>query len=181
MYFNERGKANTAQTIDIALQAAAERGIDNIVVASNTGETALLLESFSGNIVCVTHVDGFREPGKNELTQQMRDRLEVRGMKVLTAAHALSGAERALSTKFGGVYPVEIIAHTLRMMGQGTKVCVEIGAMALDAGLIPYDQPVIAVCGSGRGADTALILTPAYTSNILSTRIHEVLCKPYNP
>jgi hypothetical protein len=66
------------------------------------------------------------------------------------------------------------------MLGQGTKVCVEIGVMALDAGLIPYDEDVIAVGGSSEGADTAVILKPAHASAIFDTWISEILCKPAN-
>jgi len=64
------------------------------------------------------------------------------------------------------------------MLGQGVKVCVEISVMALDAGLIPYGEPVIAVGGTGRGADTAVIIKPAHAKDILSTRIQEIICKP---
>ena len=71
-----------------------------------------------------------------------------------------------------------IVANTLRMFGQGTKVCVEIAMMALDAGTIEYGKPVIAVGGSGRGADTVCRLTPEYTSDLMGTRIHAFLCKP---
>ena len=90
----------------------------------------------------------------------------------------LSGAERGMSRKFGGVYPMEIIANTLRMLGQGTKVCVEISVMALDAGLIPYGEDVIAVGGTDEGADTAIILRPAHAADIFDTWISEILCKP---
>lgn len=90
----------------------------------------------------------------------------------------LSGAERGISRKFSGAYPVEIMAHTLRMFGQGTKVCVEIAMMALDNGAIELNKPVVCVGGSARGADTACIITPAYTADCLDTKIHEILCKP---
>jgi hypothetical protein len=113
------------------------------------------------------------------MPEDVRRQLMESGIKVLTTTHVLSGAERAMSRKFGGTYPVEIMAHTLRMLGQGVKVCVEIAVMALDAGLIPYGQPVIAIGGTGRGADTAVILTPSHASSILDTRIHEIICKPY--
>lgn len=46
---------------------------------------------------------------------------------------------------------MEIIANTLRMFGQGVKVCVEVATMALDAGLIPYGEDVIAAGVSGVG------------------------------
>ena len=70
------------------------------------------------------------------------------------------------------------MANTLRMLGQGTKVCVEIAMMALDNGAIAYGRQVIAVGGTGRGADTICRLTPDYTADLLGTRIHEILCKP---
>ena len=85
---------------------------------------------------------------------------------------------RGLSTKMGGIYPVEIIAHTLRMLSQGVKVCLECSVMALDAGAIPYGEKVVAVGGTGHGADTACTLTPAGANAVLDCKIHEILCKP---
>ena len=67
------------------------------------------------------------------------------------------------------------------MFSQGTKVAVEIAVMALDAGLIPFGEPVIAVGGSGRGADTAVVLTPAHAKAIFDTEILEIICKPRRP
>jgi len=184
MHFDLPGPENTGHTVSIAAEEAKKRQISHIVVASNTGETVLALteevrkQSYDCRLVCVTHVYGFKENGKNELPDEKRKELEKLGIRVCTAAHTLSGSERCLSRKFQGVYPVEIIAHTLRMLGQGVKVCVEVAVMALDAGLIPYGKPVITLGGTGRGADTAVILTPGYTSSILDTKIHEILCKP---
>ena len=184
MYFNSPGSKNSEETIKIAITKAKERQISHIVAASNTGATAFALaeekqkQGFEGQLVCVSHVYGFVTKGINELSDENREKLEQLGIKVCTAAHVLSGAERGLSQKFHGVYPVEIIAHTLRMMGQGTKVCVEIAVMALDAGLVPLGKPIVTIGGSDRGADTSLILTPSNASSIMDTKIHEFLCKP---
>ena len=101
------------------------------------------------------------------------------GYKVLCTGHVLSGAERGLSRRFQGVSPVEVMAYTLRMFSQGTKVAVEVATMAADAGLIPVGEPVIAVGGTGGGADSAIILHAANANNILDTKIQEILCKPY--
>ena len=106
--------------------------------------------------------------------------LPFTGIRVLAATHVLSGAERGISRKHGGVGPVELMADTLRMLGQGVKVCVEIAVMALDAGLIPHGEEIMAVAGSGRGADTAVIMHPAHANNILDTKINEIVCKPKN-
>lgn len=179
MYFSKEGKENTENTVELALRAAREQNIPHVVVASCSGSTALLFKDAKDiNVVCVTHVNGFLKKGENEMPDDVRRQLQDSGIKVLTATHVLSGAERGISRKFSGAYPVELIAHTLRMFGQGVKVCVEVGVMALDAGLIPYGQPIVAVGGTGEGADTAVILKPSHASSIFETRINEIICKP---
>ena len=181
MYFINLGKENTQSTIDAAIKTAKEKNIKNIVIASSTGFTfdhIDFTDSSDINFVCVTHSYGYPNPGKNDMPQDKREELTQKGVKVLTTSHVLSGAERGISAKFGGVSPVEIIAQTLRMFGQGTKVCVEVSTMALDAGLIPYNEPIIAIGGSAHGADTAIILTPAHASKIFDTKIHEIIRKP---
>lgn len=180
MYFEKAGKENTAKTAELAIAAAKEAGIRNIVVASNSGYTAgfFCQAAKEGmNVVVVTHANGYKAPGGQEMPEQTRQQLEQDGMRVVTASHVLSGAERGLSSRFGGVYPVEIIAHTLRMLGQGTKVCVECAVMALDSGAI-QPGPVVCVGGTGGGADTAWILRPAHAQAILDTKLDRLICKP---
>ncbi len=178
MYFEKCGKINTVETVELALKVAKERGISYIVVASNEGETAKLLKDCAINVVVVTHVNGFREAGIQEMAEETRTELKSYGFKVYTSTHALSGAERGLSNKFGGISPIEVMAYSLRMFGQGVKVCVEIATMALDGGLIPYNEDIIAIGGTGRGADSAVILRAAHSANILETKIKEIICKP---
>jgi len=178
MHWQSPGPDNTLHTIEAALEAARERKIRYIVVASSTGDTAVKLAGKAQNLVCVTYVNGFHEPGKITLLPENRVFLEQRGTSILSTTHVLSGAERGISWKFGGSNPVEIMAATLRMLGQGVKVCVEVAVMALDAGLIPYGQDVIAIAGSAKGADTAVIIRPAHAANILDTYISEIICKP---
>lgn len=180
MYFKTKGPENTQKTIELAISTAKQRNIKHIVVATTAGETAKLFKNIEGiNVVAVTHAYGSKENGKNILPEEVREELVNSGIKVLTTTHVLSGAERGISRKFGGISPVEIIANTLKIFGQGTKVVVEVAVMALDAGLIPFGEDIIAIGGSGKGADTALILTPAHANNIFDTRINEVICKPY--
>jgi hypothetical protein len=90
----------------------------------------------------------------------------------------LSSAERAIRKDFGTIQPLELIANVLRLMGEGTKVCVEITMMAADAGLIPVDRDIIAIAGTGRGADTALRIKPAHAAQFFSLKIREVIAKP---
>lgn len=180
VYWERPGPQNTAKTAELALARAAELGTGHIVVASNTGETARLFVGKGPRVVCVTHHVGFRKPGDDEMSRATREELASAGVGVLTTTHFLSGVDRALMTEFGGVYPAQIVAETLRLFGQGTKVGVEIAVMALDAGLIPYGAPVIAVGGSGRGADTAIVVRPAHGRNFFDTEVLEIICKPRN-
>ncbi|MDH5532739.1 MAG: hypothetical protein OEX99_04645, partial [Candidatus Bathyarchaeota archaeon] len=110
--------------------------------------------------------------------EENRRKIYENGAKVLTATHALSGVERAVRKKFATILPVEIIANALRLFGEGTKVCVEISVMAADAGLIPVDKNVVTIAGTGRGADTALVIKPTSASDFFSLEIREVIAKP---
>ena len=183
LLFEKAGTENTAAALALAVEAAKKAGLDMVVATTSGGNVPLLLElaeraNYEGKIVAVTHAFGSKEKGKNLLEPAKMQEFRDKGVTVVTAAHALSGAERGISKKYSGIYPVEIVANTLKMLGQGTKVCVEIAMMALDNGAIDYGKQVIAIGGSGRGADTVCRLTPEYTADLMGTKIHEILCKP---
>ena len=182
--FEKASPENTLPTLKIAIEKAMELSTD-IIFSTTTGASAFTaLEvakelNYTGKLIAVSHVWGMSEAGKNTLSNEDRQKLEEAGMIIVTAGHALSGVERAISGKFGGAYPTEIIAHALRMISAGVKVCVEIGAMAMDAGKSKYGLPVVTIGGTGRGLDTACLITPSYSSKIFETRVHEIMCKPY--
>jgi len=52
--------------------------------------------------------------------------------------------------------------------------------MAADAGLISTDKDMIAIAGTGKGADTALRILPANASRFFELRTKEVIAKPIN-
>ncbi len=70
-----------------------------------------------------------------------------------------------------------LIANSLRLFGQGTKVAVEISIMAADAGTLTGND-IISIGGTARGADTALVIKPVNQSNLFDMRIREIICKP---
>ncbi len=181
MYFEKPGKDNTVPT----LQAAAERGralaLDEIVLATTSGATAYLaLEHCPGfKITAVTYHCGFREPFQSVLADDVRRDLAAQGVQVIAATHALSGVERGLSKKHPGLYPVLLMADTLKLFGQGTKVAVEVAVMAADAGTLS-GRDIIAVGGSSHGADAALVVKPAHAARIFELKIREIICKPHH-
>lgn len=180
LYFKEPGSENIRYTLEVAARRAEELNIQNIVVASSSGETGLMAAHIfqSRNLVVVTHSTGFLRPDYQELLPEFRKKITEAGAKILTCQHALAGVGRAVRKKLGTYELEEIIAYTLRIFGEGTKVAVEIGLMAADAGLIPTNQLCISIGGTDHGADTALILRPANTQNFFDLRIMEILAKP---
>jgi len=180
VYFKEAGEQNTGALLKIVKEYISKEKIENVIIASSTGETgAKAAKTFKGNnTVVVTHCHGFQEPGKFELQEEFKKEILANGAKIFTGTHALSSAERAIRKTFGTMEPLELIANTLRLMGEGTKVCVEITLMATDAGLIPADQDVVAVAGTGKGADTALRIKPANAARFFDLKIKEVIAKP---
>ena len=180
VYFEKSGEENTRRTLEISVQRAQKLDVKDIVIASASGKTGLIaLELMAGlNIVVVSHSTGFVKPGFQQMPEEMRRQLEVSGAKVLTCQHALGGVNRAVRRKLGTYELDEIIAYTLRMFGQGTKVAVEIALMAADAGLISISDPCICIGGTGKGADTAILLKPAHAQDFFDLRIMELLAKP---
>ena len=181
MYFDEPGKSNTEETLMRAFERGHQLGLDEVVVASTTGATAYrALDMFGGfAVTVVTYHCGFREPFQKVMPDATRTDLESKGATVVSATHALSGVERSLFKKYGGSFPVLLIADALRLFGQGTKVAVEIAIMAADAGALSGND-VVAIGGSGKGADTAVILKPVNQSDLFDMRIREIVCKPRN-
>ena len=182
-YFTKPGPANTGAVLEAAGRRAKELTIGRVGVASCTGGTAFAARKIfapSARIIAVTHVTGFAEPNVQELSEEDRRALQEQGVEVLTCAHAFGGVGRGVRNKVGTYQIDEIMAFTLRTFGQGTKVAVEIALMAADAGLIRTDEDVIAIGGSGKGADTALVLRPATSSHIFDLNVKEVICKPAN-
>jgi len=179
-YFEKPGKENTQRTFELAKRRAEELGIKTILVASTRGETGVkaceILQGY--NVVVVTHSTGFKEPNHQELTGENRAAIEAAGGKVLTCQHTFGGVGRAVRKKLHTYELEEIIAYTLRIFGEGMKVVVEMALMAADAGLVRTDGPVIAIAGTGRGADTAVVLKPANAQALFDLKVLEVLCKP---
>jgi hypothetical protein len=178
--FDAVGANNTDKCLALAYQRAEELGIRHAVVATTSGATGLeAARTLRGiELVVVTHSTGFGRAGVQEAEQGRLDQIRETGARVLTATHAFGGVGRAVRRKFATVQTEELVAQTLRLFGEGTKVAVEIALMAADAGLVPIDRDVVAVAGTGHGADTALVLRPAHAQDLFDLKVREIVCKP---
>ena len=181
-YFEKKGSVNTDRTLEIALACCEQKGIKKIVVASSTGKTALLLrEKAKPSIVVigVTYSAGSKYREEVEEFNRNRETMIKKSIQVVRGLHALSATERAFENKYkSGLLPLNIVADTLRMFSQGMKVCLEVGVMAAEAGFVTPDEEVVVVGGSGTGADTAVIMKPAYAAAMFETKFKGVLCMP---
>ncbi len=181
VYFDSPGEANTDETLRIAKERADELGIKTVVVATTVGGTATKsVEVFEGmRVIAVTHFTGMRGANFQELTDENRKKFESKGGIVLTTTHAFMGIDAAMRKKFNMYLLGDVIASTLRIFGQGMKVVCEITLMAADAGLVQTGEDIIAIAGTGRGADTAVVLKPVNTNNFFDLKVREILCKPH--
>jgi hypothetical protein len=181
-YFEKKGSVNTDRALEIALACCEEKGIRKIVVASSTGKTALRLHDKakpSIEVIAVTYGAGSKYREEVEEFNRNRETLVEKGIRVVRGIHALSATERTFENKYkSGFIPLNIVADTLRMFSQGMKVCVEVAVMAAEAGFITPDEEVVAVGGTGTGADTAVVLKPAYAAGMFETKFKAVLCMP---
>jgi len=190
-YFPRPGKQNTEQTIGLAKQRALELKIKYVVVASNTGQTGLkALEAFLNTrvkVVIVSHPYGFHIQ-KHPMSPETRKRIQELNGTVIISTLPLSSPGRLFRksigwkpsqyTYYNTIFPTDLISDTLRMFSQGMKVCVEIAIMAADAGTVPVEEDIIAIGGTRRGADTAVVIKPAHMTNIFDLKIREIIAMP---
>jgi hypothetical protein len=206
-YFENMGEQNTYKALELAKARALERNVKHVVVASTRGETGVkAAEAFKDSgieVIVVTHQTGHRGAGVQILTDENQKKLKNLGITIVTGSDALTGGvglgitrrqttdaatptpeTRSMVSLMRRMIPttppvVTIVASVLRLFCQGMKVAVEVTLMAADAGVIPVDQAVVAIGGTGRGADTAIVIQPANTTNFLDLDIHEIIAKPY--
>jgi len=180
-YFENPGKENTEEVLRIVKQRAEELGIKTIVVATTVGDTAVkAMDALQGlRVIVVTHFTGFRGPNIQEFTEENKKIVESKGGVVFTTTHLFSGLSAAMRKKFNTYVIGDIVANILRIFGQGMKVVCEITVTAADGGLVRTDEDVIAIGGTGRGADTAVVIRPVNSSDFFDLKVKEILCKPH--
>jgi hypothetical protein len=178
--FEKPGDKNTEQALAIMFEGIKQYGVKQVVVASTRGGTGLaaarLLQDTGIKLVVVTHNYGFKEPGTHEMALETRKEIESLGATVFTGTMAFRNIGTAIREKMG-YSQQDLIANTLRIFGQGIKVCVEIVMMAADGGLITPDD-VLSVAGTARGADTVTLIAPQSSNNLFDLKVKSILAKP---
>ncbi len=185
LYFEKCGKENTGETVKAAKRRADELNIRNIVVGTTRGTTALAVSDIFNdtkyNIVAVTLSRG-TGLGYGEafvMTEEERKMLADKGVKVFTGIHALGhNVGSSFRRRYRGEAVESAVQDALYCFCVGMKVCVECVLMAADAGLIPVGEEVIAIGGTGWGADTSVVVKPACPEFFHDLEVREIIAKP---
>jgi len=165
VYLEEPGRKNTEDVVDAVVERVEATGVKSVAVASNRGYTALKLgEKLRGKakLVCVSEY---------RYDAATRKRLVDLGASIIEECP----------------YPVserKEMCETLYFFGQGLKVAVEIAAIAAEKGAVDCYTDIIAIGGTGRGADAAVLLRATPIQDFYSSdpkkrmEIREVIAMP---
>jgi hypothetical protein len=188
--YDQEGIQNTQETLELAKSRAQQLGIDQIVLETTTGQTALACAEAMpemNTIAAVTmhatdktiHVS---RHGQKVLDKDPETMAKARkaGVKFYTGVHPFRGAvSSALHDKLGGYCPHDVVAEVLmQFFSTGTKVAIECTLMAADGGLLDMSQDVIALGGYRGGADTALVIKPAFSYQMFELKVREIIAFP---
>ena len=73
---------------------------------------------------------------------------------------------------------MEIVAEAFRRFSQGVKAAIECAIMAADAGAVPVDEDIISIAGTGKGADSAIVVQAASQNRFFDMKVREVIAMP---
>ncbi|MFH1726562.1 MAG: hypothetical protein ABII00_18280 [Elusimicrobiota bacterium] len=183
LYLDKPGKAGCPACLAAAAARAVELKLEHAVVASSSGRTALDLAAAlkkagsKARVIAVSYAANYAAKWVR-LDPRIKARAGKLGVTFMTAGHAMSGINTAIQEEFGGWTPNKIVAGAYYTIGHGFKVALEVSVMAADQGLVPTNKEILALGGSGKGADTALVLTPACSSEFFGLHVHEIACMP---
>jgi hypothetical protein len=172
-YFENTGKENTQDVIEAVKKRLEDVPVEYVIVASTTGDTGIKLSDALGDSVKIVSVSesalvsewGDKYPC---MDPEKKAELERRGVIVAEKAPYFFHSSPLDGGKWSAPSPEVIVRETLYSFGQGMKVAVEVAMIAVACGYIKPFQDVIAIGGSGRGADTAALLRATFPNLIFS-------------
>jgi hypothetical protein len=193
-FFSRPGKGNTDATLEAVQAYLKESGTPApVIVASISGRTALkaretILEA-SIPILCVTGAPCWQNvPGISFplISAETREQLQTADISIVDSVpSSLSDTIEFSYARYGYRSPTWMFVEALLAVGgYGLKTAVECILMATDGGHIPPFIEVIAVGGSGKGADTAVVARSRFSTTVFSSDpdkrfvIHEILAMP---
>jgi hypothetical protein len=188
-YFDEPGEGNTQSVIEAVSKRLEVGGIKRVIVASTSGETAArFARNLKGKVelICVSEAPYRREWGESWpcLKPEIRQELEGLGVAIIDKAPYVFHNSVLEAASWSGAFPERLVKETLYCFGQGMKVAVEVVLIGVSCGYVAPYEDVIGVGGSGKGADTAVVLRATYPACLFDKdpakrlEIKEVIAMP---
>ena len=183
-YFDVHGEVNTDKTIELARERAVELGVGKVVVASETGLTALrVLDAFPGSeVVVVSSAAGTLVEGSviGDLRIGIPDEA-ILGELLGRGARVVRGTDPfwnlAAHTQLVDVGRLGMMFY--KVVCGGLHVCMTAVLEATDAGHLAQGEEVVALAGSFVGLDTAIVAGAANSVNFFDAfEVREIICKP---
>ena len=173
IYFEEGGEANTEAVLDIVYERFRKGDINAVVVASTFGKTALsAAEKFISEKTSLLIV-GEVLKGEQSPPQNICQQLIEQGHRVIW------GLPMGQMSKFSRENTPVAIADAYKRISEGFKVVCEVVLISANSGYLKKGDKVIAIAGTHRGADTAIVAKASGYEDFKSFEVLEILCKPY--
>ena len=168
-YFDQRGVSNTEEVCRIVADRVKEGDIEAVCVATSTGSTALAMAKAVSRAVPVYAVNF------QKATWDKHSAPDPANQKQAEELGAVFMPDEPTAN-----YVREVPGHSadsLRLLGQGMKVAVEVVMQSVDVGHIKAGARVIGVGGSSRGADVAIVAKAAGSNELSRLWVGEILAK----
>ena len=189
--------------IQIAKERADRFGVRNVVVATNTGASAERAHGVFGPgylIIAAGNPASAHERGlvhHQGISDETRSRLEQQGIKVALWDQSFgqkhfdhSGASRCglaeLSDRMRSpdpLHPLTLACNVLDWFCDSTRICIEISALAADAGVLPTAQDCVAIALPSPQSNcphAAVVLRPARAEDLFrgNLRVKDIALVP---
>ena len=169
-YFTAKGRQNTDALMEVVAERLKEGGIEAVVVATTSGRSALRAAEMlpRGTRIIGAHFQAAywdEYPKPDEATQKKAEALGVKFMPKEPTAKYLKDIS-------------ESVPNTLRRLGQGMKVAVEVAMQAVEVGHVAKGAKVISIGGTGKGSDVAIVVEAAGSADFSRLWVSEILAKP---
>ena len=117
-----------------------------------------------------------------DIDARNKELLEGCGIPIVKGTIPFFGPSFSMRLHINKTNALDIVAKTLELISTGTLVCLESVLMAVDAGVIPENEEVVALAGTERGLDTAWIIKSCCSANLFhptkGAKFIELLAKP---
>ena len=177
VYFEHAGSVNTDATLQLAKARAEALGITHVALASTSGRTAQrALTVFQDTDIHLYVVGTTRQSFQPAILTH----LEAHGIPVRFA------------NEVAYTYP-DSVRNAFRKLSEGLKVVMDLGMILREEDLVPADEEIVAIGGTGPlgyaaggGVDTAVVMIPrrSHVFNRLPDDkdqrrdLKEIICKP---